>query len=192
MITVGRIALMGDWDTAPVPDGCVAVRLVPSHIEGYGWDLTTQVMLLSLQNNVPVGGKVMDFGAGTGVLALAALALGAKQADAVEWQEVSRAVASKNAKVNKATRMSIHKVAPANDYNLVLCNLLAGETTIGVLPIVTDRLLAGGRIILTSRASEWDAVRTKANELGLVLEGSEPYADERNGEWFLGVFTWPK
>lgn len=190
MLVFGRVALMGNWDTNPVPDGCVAVRLVPSYAEGYGWDTTTQAVLLSLQANLRPGTKVMDFGAGTGVLALAALALGAKQADAVEWQETSRDIADKNAKASRVSGMSVHKTAPAKKYGLIMCNLFGGDATVDILPILSSRLSTTGKIIVTCQGSHWDAAVTAASELGLDLESYEAKDDVRNGQWFIGVFTW--
>jgi len=177
MIVIGRIALTGAWDTAPAPNGSVAVRLVPSHFEGHGWDPTTREMLLALQEQGLAGKTVLDFGAGVGTLGLAALALGAKHADAVEIHPQAQEVIRQNRKANNVSgsKLEVFPTLPTNrKYDLILCNLLNSSLTDQYLPDLEERLTAGGQIIFT-RQGEARGQRGRA------------HTGDVHGSWSLGV-----
>ncbi len=81
MLLIGsRLAIKGDWDTIPTPIGRVEVLLKPSrHIrEGNPYVPYTRAMLEALDSLVSTDDVVEDFGAGNGILSLAAIKLGAR------------------------------------------------------------------------------------------------------------------
>lgn len=193
MIVVGKIALMGDWDKSPVPWRCVAVRLVPSHHEGHGWDPTTQAMLLALQDHIRPRMNVLDFGAGVGTLALAALALGADYVDAVDNNPNCLQVVIRNRALNRMAGISgtLEECAdaPEKAYDLILCNLLGGNPTIDCLPILAERLVQGGLVILTCQKDYRMFLIEEASRLGLRGKWTRHFKGDLHGAWSLGEFT---
>lgn len=73
-----RFFLCPSWIDAPTPPGRIRLEMVPGNVFGGGDHPTTQLCLELLERAVKPGARVADIGAGTGVLTLAARALGAR------------------------------------------------------------------------------------------------------------------
>ena len=85
-IPVGRrLYIVPEWMRGqPVPDGRAPLYLNPGLTFGTGAHATTQLCLELLEQALIPGGQVLDLGCGSGVLAIAALALGAEHASGVD------------------------------------------------------------------------------------------------------------
>src|SRR3990167_2757156 len=97
-VKIGRFELKGDWDTEPDPPNSIVIKLSPTPPEamltgmtvfGQGWHESTKWSLAQVEEHVKPGMKFCDFGAGTGILAIAAAKLGAK-GTAVENDPLAR------------------------------------------------------------------------------------------------------
>lgn len=99
MIEVGPFAIVGDWES--VDTDLIRIVMPPSgHVYGAGWHPYTQAGLLAVAKHVREGQTVVDLGAGTGILAVAAARLGAAKVYAVEINAEAREVCAKTIAAN--------------------------------------------------------------------------------------------
>ncbi|MBU2548799.1 MAG: 50S ribosomal protein L11 methyltransferase, partial [Proteobacteria bacterium] len=100
--SVGPLAIVPAWEEVPDKPGRRVVRIDPGLAFGFGGHPTTRACLEALvriySRERPA--RVLDLGAGTGVLALAAARLGATQALAVEYSHLAAETATGNVELN--------------------------------------------------------------------------------------------
>jgi ribosomal protein L11 methyltransferase len=163
--------------------GRVAVRLDPGLAFGTGTHPTTRLMLEFLDTNIRGGERVLDYGCGSGILAIAAAKLGAAHVDAVDVDPVAVETAAQNARTNLVElNPASPEALPAGVYDVVLSNILA-QPLVTLAPLLAARTAARGRIalsgILQSQASDvaaayapWFNMRTaRMEDVWVVLEG---------------------
>jgi len=118
------------WET-PVPaEGELVIRMEPGLAFGSGYHPTTRRCLELMRRvyDVETPRRVLDLGTGTGILTLAALALGSERVIAVEYNELAVLTAARNLKHNQR-RPQVHLIqADARDFahlpaGLVLANI---------------------------------------------------------------------
>jgi ribosomal protein L11 methyltransferase len=146
-----RLWLLPDDSQETPPPGAV-VRRRMGFAFGTGEHPTTALCLEWLDANPPRGDEVLDYGSGSGVLALAALALGAKRAWAVDNDPQACTASAANAALNDARdRMQVFAPDALPEHlevDLVLANILAGPL-LGLRAYFASRLRPGGRIVLS-------------------------------------------
>lgn len=151
MIEVGPFAIMGDWDTSLEPPGRKVIRLVPQQLEfafGNAWKPSSLAFLRNMDTLVVPGNTVIDIGAGTGLLAIAALRLGARKVTAVEPSDTGIRYARLNLAANQLEDkveliqgwygVNSYTLQPASPLSLprantVLCNIDTFEVLEAVL-----------------------------------------------------------
>ena len=161
----GRLWVGAGWHAAP-SDASAIVRIDPGMAFGTGSHPTTRLVLRFLEQNVRGGERLLDYGCGSGILAIAAAKLGAGSIDAVDIDpqsvEVTRANASANAVALTASRS---EDLASGRYDLVVANILA-QPLIDLAPLLADRTRENGRIalagILESQAQEVRAAYASA------------------------------
>lgn len=127
----------------------VVVRLDPGLAFGTGTHATTALCLEWLDAHPPRDRDVLDYGCGSGVLALAAAGLGARAVQAVDSDHQALAATRDNAEENQfSSRIQVTAVHAANDADVILANILAGPL-IALAPELTKLLRPGGRLILS-------------------------------------------
>lgn len=106
MIELGkRFVVMGDWDTNPEPEGKIIIRMPVAPHHTYGcWNKTTQMCIEALEERVAPGMTVLDFGTGSGILAMVAWHLGAEK---IYWTESNPHVAEFAQEVWRLNRIQI-------------------------------------------------------------------------------------
>ena len=123
------------------------IRLDPGLAFGTGTHPTTRMCLrwIALQN--VAGQRVLDYGCGSGILAIAAARFGAARVDAVDIDEAAVSSSLANAQANQVT---IHAGLPTlaqGTYDTVLANILA--TPLKVLaPLLCAHVGQGGALVL--------------------------------------------
>lgn len=177
--------IVPSWATAPDPD---AVNLVldPGLAFGTGSHPTTRLCLQWLQRTVRGGERVLDYGCGSGILAIAALRLGAREALGVDVDPQALVAARANAARNRVdARFVTTETAPDFHADLVAANILANPLIL-LAPLLAGYQSKGGRIalsgILEAQAQEvmaayapWCKMRVGASDEGWVLlEGVRP------------------
>ena len=93
------------WETPAASPGEILIRMEPGLAFGSGYHPTTRRCLELLRRvyDTDTPRQVLDLGTGTGILALAALALGAESVIAVEYNELAVRTAARNLKHNDRT-----------------------------------------------------------------------------------------
>jgi len=138
------------------------VRLSPGLAFGTGSHPTTRLCLQRLARHPPVARRVTDFGCGSGILALAALALGARAALAIDHDPQALRAARANAGLNAcaaALTVTGDAALPAAGSDLLLANVLAGPL-IERAEAFDAHLAPGGELVLSGiLAEQVDAVR---------------------------------
>ncbi|MGE3262388.1 MAG: 50S ribosomal protein L11 methyltransferase [Bacteriovoracia bacterium] len=134
------------WKAAP--KGMASVRIYPGQAFGTGTHPTTRLCLRLYLKHRSAPKKILDFGAGTGILVLAALALDkGVQALAVESDPEALDQARKNARINKAKLRFALKMG-AGSYDLVFANVLA-PVLVAQKKALARAVKKGGIIILS-------------------------------------------
>jgi ribosomal protein L11 methyltransferase len=126
---IGRLRLASAADDSGIDATSPRVRLHMGLAFGTGEHATTSLCLEWLEARLVEGARVLDYGCGSGILALASLALGASYAWAVDIDEQALQATRDNAALNTVTdRIWIgapHEL-PAVAADVVVANILAG------------------------------------------------------------------
>jgi ribosomal protein L11 methyltransferase len=136
----------------PPPQARVVIRLDPGLAFGTGTHPTTRMCLRWVANRAeasPSGawGRVLDYGCGSGILAIGAAKFGATDIDAVDIDDAAISATELNATANDVTLRSGLPQTVSGVYDTVLANILA--TPLKVLaPLLWSRVAPGGSLVL--------------------------------------------
>jgi len=124
-----------------------SIRLDPGMAFGTGTHPTTRMCLRWIaQANKPLG-RTLDYGCGSGILAIAAAKLGASSVDAVDIDSAAVSAAQDNAQANQVTLNTGLPALAQGHYHTVLANILA--TPLKVLaPLLCTHVATGGSLVL--------------------------------------------
>jgi len=148
----GRLWIVPSWHEPPDP-AAIAVRLDPGLAFGTGSHASTRLILLRLAELLPVaapaGLRVLDYGCGSGILAIVAAKLGAGEVAAVDIDPQALETTAENARLNGVSlRVALPAEIPAGLYDMVLANILAGPL-IALEPRLAACTQPGGRVLLS-------------------------------------------
>ena len=176
-----RLLVVPEWEQAQ-EDGRVKLVLNPGLTFGTGSHATTRLCLQALEQHIHGGEKVLDLGCGSGILSIAALLLGAKDAFACDIDDKCVGVAYENAALNGVGKehytvragdvLSDKRLQKefGGDYDVIVANIVA-DVIIALAPQVGKLLKKGGVFlcsgIIDDRADE---VREKLVEAGWTIE----------------------
>lgn len=155
-----RLWICPSW-TEPPDSTAINVYLDPGLAFGTGTHATTAMCLSALDDAIGGGEKVVDFGCGSGILAIAALRLGAACALGVDNDPQAITATRDNAERNHIESDSIEVVLPgdaaisawANQSDLVVANILAGPL-LALADELMELMKPGGKLMLTGVLSE--------------------------------------
>jgi ribosomal protein L11 methyltransferase len=127
---IGRMVVMPSWLDEPIGPGEVLLRLDPGMAFGTGLHPTTRGCLRLMQQLRPMPSVVLDVGSGSGILALAALKLGAKSALCLDTDAAAVQATRANAAANSLderleARHGSLPAEPSVRFPLVVANLVA-------------------------------------------------------------------
>lgn len=144
-----RLWIVPTWHTPSNPDA-INIVLDPGLAFGTGSHPTTRLCLRWLDNNLQGGESVLDYGCGSGILAIAALKLGAARAVGVDVDAQAVTASHDNAVANEVANVQFYLPdnAPKGNYDLVVANILTNPLRL-LAPLLADAAKPGGRIVLS-------------------------------------------
>ncbi|NWG31938.1 MAG: 50S ribosomal protein L11 methyltransferase [Rhodocyclaceae bacterium] len=143
-----RLWIVPSWHVAPDP---TAINLVldPGLAFGTGSHPTTRLCLEWLEETIVPGVSVLDYGCGSGILAIAAKKLGAGETAGVDIDPAALSAAADNAKRNDVTIRLLPSTAPIEErFDRVVANILTNPLML-LAPVLAARLAPGGRLALS-------------------------------------------
>ena len=163
-----RLAVVPSWqeyDTARVK-----LLLDPGLAFGTGGHETTSLCLEALDELVQGGERMLDIGTGSGILAIAALKLGAASAEGVDIDPVAVRTAVENAALNQVEDRFSGLVGDLSDqasgtYQIITANIVA-NAIISLSPAVPGLLAEGGHFIASG------IIDTRADEVEEALQAA--------------------
>lgn len=148
-----RLWIVPSWHDAPDP---AAINLVldPGMAFGTGSHPTTRLCLEWLERSVRPGQDLLDYGCGSGILAIAAARLGAAPVTGVDIDPQAVLAAEANAERNAVSARFLDSAAPlAGQFDLVVANILANPLK-ALAPAICGHIRPGGRLALSGILAE--------------------------------------
>jgi ribosomal protein L11 methyltransferase len=190
---LGPIAIAPPWRSAEIADATFPVIIDPGTAFGTGEHETTRNVLRLLPNVMNPSDRVVDVGAGSAVLAIAAARMGAARVVAIELDEQAIGNAEANVAANGVSdrvtviegdaRVIVPLVAPAR---VILANIIS-SVILDLAPIFRDALAPGGRAVVSGiLGTERDAFCSALASQGWRIETE--YTEE-GGAWWSSVIA---
>jgi len=123
------------------------IRLDPGLAFGTGTHPTTRMCLRWIARNKVAGQRVLDYGCGSGILAIGAAKYGATEIDALDIDEAAVESTVLNARANDATLNAGLPDKVAGVYQIVLANILASPLKV-LAPLLASHVAPGGSLVL--------------------------------------------
>lgn len=144
-----RLWIVPTWHTPADPDA-INIVLDPGLAFGTGSHPTTRLCLRWLDNNLQGGESVLDYGCGSGILAIAAIKLGAASAVGVDVDAQAVTASRDNAIANSVENVQFYlpNNAPGGSYDLVVANILTNPLRM-LAPLLAAATRQGGQIVLS-------------------------------------------
>lgn len=180
-----RLVIEPAWEDSAASAGRLPIRLDPGLAFGTGKHETTRLCLEWLESQEITGQHWLDAGCGSGILAIAALRLGAVRVDGTDIDPQALTASRGNAELNdlEPSRLSLYlaeEYLADRQVDGLLANILA-PTLIELAPILSRHLKPGGRFalsgILTHQADAVAAAWTAA--------GNQVTTFRELGDWAL-------
>ena len=167
-----RLWIVPSWHQPPEPQA-VNLHLDPGLAFGTGTHPTTALCLEWLDGQSLHDCNVLDFGCGSGILAIAALLLGAKQACGTDIDpqalEASRDNATRNGIDAARFPLYLPSEMPADTFDLVLANILAGPL-VQLAPTISQHVRQGGHLVLSGILAEQAEEVRAAYQADFILD----------------------
>ena len=143
-----RLWIVPSWHEAPDPQA-INLELDPGLAFGTGSHPTTRLCLEWLCSHVQAGASVLDYGCGSGILAIAAAKLGGARVVGVDIDDNALVAAAGNAGRNHATVQLAHSRHPLDmSFDIVVANILTNPLCV-LAPLLTERARPGALIALS-------------------------------------------
>lgn len=143
-----RLWIVPSWHELPNPKA-INLILDPGMAFGTGSHPTTRLCLEWLERHVTNGCSVLDYGCGSGILAIAAAKLGASIVAGVDIDTQAVEAARGNAERNGVSAVFADSAAPvAGAYDLVVANILSNPLRV-LAPAICAHVRPGGRLALS-------------------------------------------
>lgn len=143
-----RLWIVQSWHESPDP-AAINLILDPGMAFGTGSHPTTRLCLEWLERNVSDSCTVLDYGCGSGILAIAAARLGAGHVAGVDIDPQAVEAARSNAERNGVTALFADSAVPvAGEYDVVVANILSNPLRV-LAPAICAHVRSGGRLALS-------------------------------------------
>lgn len=158
-----RVVIRPPWKEYEPAEHEVVVELDPGMAFGTGLHPSTRLSVLGVEEVIRPGDRVFDVGTGSGILAFAALKLGARHVDAVDVESVAIRATRDNARRNgldDRIAVELGSAGPGEpfqgEYDVVLANIIA-RILIDLAPALVGQTRAGGKLVLAGIISSREA-----------------------------------
>lgn len=170
----------------PPDQNAINLRLDPGLAFGTGTHPTTSLCLKWLDENIQQQKNILDYGCGSGILAIASCMLGATHADGVDIDPQALLATQSNAKTNQVEKKissylpdDFKKTHDTSQYDVVIANILSGPLA-ELAPTLAMHTRTGGEIILSG------ILRDQANSVVAAYENYfEMDKPEYEEDWTL-------
>lgn len=148
-----RLWIVPTWH-APTDPSAINIALDPGLAFGTGSHPTTRLCLRWLDHNIQGKERVLDYGCGSGILAIAALKLGAASAVGVDVDAQAVQSSRDNALANQVSAaFYLPDAGTLDQYDVVVANILTNPLR-ALAPLLAAATLCGGRIVLSGILAE--------------------------------------
>jgi ribosomal protein L11 methyltransferase len=187
-IEVGeKFVIKPTWKSYDKKSDRIVIQIDPKMSFGTGFHETTRLMLKAIEKYMKPGSKVLDVGTGTGILAIASIKLGAREAIGVDIDEWAYVNAIENAQLNdvkecfKIILGSIEDVVD-RDFDFILANINR-NAVVAMMSSFYDKLKDGGTLI-TSGYLDFEQGDIEENLRAFEFEIIDVF---KEGEWIAVV-----
>jgi ribosomal protein L11 methyltransferase len=163
-----RLWIVPTWHEPPAGDTAINIRLDPGVAFGTGSHPTTHLCLQWIDANVQNDQSVLDYGCGTGILAIAAKKVGAKEVLGTDIDPQAVEAAQINSEANEApARFVLPEGMPEGQFDVVVANILSNPLKF-LAPALLARVKEGGSLVLSG------ILARQAEEVIEVYRGHDP------------------
>lgn len=150
-----RIWVVPSWHEAPTDPNAICLAVDPGLAFGTGSHPTTHLCLLWLEQNTQLQNQsLLDYGCGSGILAIAAAKLGCNPVVGTDIDPQAMVAARSNAEINNTTirfvlpNENAPELAADAKYDIVMANILANPLQV-LAPALVNKIRPGGKIVLS-------------------------------------------
>jgi ribosomal protein L11 methyltransferase len=150
-----RIWVVPSWHDAPTDPNAICLAVDPGLAFGTGSHPTTHLCLLWLEQQRNLQNQsLLDYGCGSGILAIAAAKLGAKPVIGTDIDPQAMEAARSNAEINNTVIQFVlpnenaPELAAETKYDIVMANILANPLQV-LAPALVNKMHPGGQIVLS-------------------------------------------
>ncbi|MDW8361552.1 MAG: 50S ribosomal protein L11 methyltransferase [Myxococcales bacterium] len=181
-----RLVVHPPWAPWTAADDDVPVCIDPAQAFGTGTHESTRLVLRELDRRIGGGERVLDVGCGSGILAIAALRLGARRATAIDVDPEALVACRENARRNDvASRLRVTD-APLDRlrgrYDTIVANIEA-RVLLELAAALTERLAPGGALVLSG------LLRGQQHEIRASFGALRHVATPVDGDWVALVLA---
>ena len=192
-----RIWVVPSWHEAPSDPNAICLAVDPGLAFGTGSHPTTHLCLLWLEQNTTLQNQsLLDYGCGSGILAIASAKLGCNPVVGTDIDPQAMVAARSNAEINNTTIRFVlpnenpPELAAEMKYDIVMANILANPLQV-LAPALVNKMRPGGKIVLSgvlerqadeviATYSQWLTLSIwKESEGWVCLHGTLPNIDSK-------------
>jgi ribosomal protein L11 methyltransferase len=181
-----RLVIRPSWEPYQAQPNDVVVTVDPGRAFGTGTHESTRLLMAALDREVRAGERVLDVGCGTGILAICALKLGAREALCLDVDPDAVAVTRENALANGVDAQLSAATTPLADvpgaFALVLANIQA-SVLVPLAAALAERVAPRGRLLLSGLLSGQE------HEVLAAYPDFELAQAPTEGEWIALILT---